>query len=398
MQIPFFLLNKFFGNPLAFRALAFITHTINIVLVFVLIFLLSKKKFESLLVSFLYATSTVGYIPFFWSATYAFIAGPTAFLASFVLFVIFCRKKRKVYLSFSFVSFFLGLLINEIVVVLPAILFFYIFIFKERRFVKYLLPYFLSGAIFFLVRFVLFRPPLSGLYHIEIGKHIFTNLEAYLLWSFNWPVEMKAQLINFYTFNPQFIADFSVYFRVFVSSLFISLFSFYILPLIFIICRKETYIKRIIVFGFVWFIIGLIPVIFFPSHSFPYYLVIPLVGLLFLSVSLFGKLLRVVSARFRWLSYLFISIVLVNWFFVAKTTVDFNSKIHWAPRRAKIAKRLIEKARKYYKYPFEDYCIYVGKTSENKWALNDQDAFRLIYGDDRIKTIYTDETERENVL
>ena len=83
MQIPFFLMRSLVGlNPFYYHGVIFLTHIGNMFLVFQLTKLLTKRLFASFLVSFLYTTSAVHYIPFYWFSTYSFVLGPTFFMLS----------------------------------------------------------------------------------------------------------------------------------------------------------------------------------------------------------------------------------------------------------------------------------------------------------------------------
>lgn len=429
MQIPFFLIKSLFGvSSVPFRILTFATHAVNTLLVFFLVRLLVRRNIAALLSSFFYATSAVHHIPFLWSATYAFALGPTAFFLSFILFLLFLDKRRKSYLIFSLMVFALGLLVNEIIVTLPVIIFMYLLIFETKtystqchserseesrmysripagsfvapllRMTSYLLLYIFIAVLLFLPRFIFFPPPSKGIYQLGIGRHILSNIKTYFFWSFNWSEILTEQMTRPFFFNAVLTNEYGFYITVSLVTFFILSFTFYLLSLILLKFRLGKKLLRVIVFGMSWFVIGLSPVFLFPHHKYPYYLPISLVGFLLVSVCLIDRMFRVIYRFNRTVTIFFLVIVFSSWVLATESSFGLNSKIHWASRRAKIAKRLIEKARKYYKYPFEDLRIYVGKTSENKWALNDQDAFRLIYGDDRIKTIYTEETEGENVL
>lgn len=389
MQFPFWILQSLFGiNPIPFHVLTFLVHCLNIVLVYILIRLLVKKNLIALLSAFYYSISTIHYIPFFWSSTFAFVAGPTAFFSSFILFLVYLRNKTKRFYIFSVLIFFLGLFINEIVSVLPLILFLYILLFNYRSKINSVLPYFILTVAFFTLRFIYFSPPTSGLYQIGLDKHVLNNLEGYILWSFNWPEEMKAQLINFYTINKQFIEDFTSYYYVFIFSLVLNIWLLLLFPLF----NVEKLVKKeflsLVFFSLFWFIIALAPVIFFPKHSFSYYLPIPIVGLLILCLSLFYTLYETVERKNRFLSSGAVMVLLVNWVLIAATTIEFNSKIHWANRRGKISRSLVSKTIKSYPKPITQRYIYVPFSSENKLALNDQDAFKVLYENEEIITVY----------
>ncbi len=389
MQIPYFLISSLFGlNSYAFHTIIFISHIINIILVFFLIRLLILRDDYALLSSFFYATSTIHYIPFFWFATYAFIIGPTFFFLAFILYVLYLKKNINRYFIYSLVIFFIGMFTNEMIFILPFILLVYSFI-SNCNYKKYisLFWFVIIDILIFGVRYILFPPPTSGMYELEIGRSMITNLKGYILWSFNWPEEMKAQLIRFFTFNPKFINDFYSYFWIFIISIVINLMVFYIIPIIILFLKKRFAIFKKVIFGIAWFILGLTSVLFFPKHSFSYYLPISFVGLLYIYVTLHTEVIKV-SSVFRRLNTFFIILLIVNWLIAGTATVKFNSQVHWAPRRAKLSRDLVSQALIRSTVKSSGMDIIIDPSSENIHALNNQDAFKVIFGLDT-NTIYT---------
>lgn len=396
MQLPFFIFRNLFGiHALPFHLLTLLTHFLNVLLVFKLIKLLSKNNVTALLVSLFYSTSATHYIPFYWFSTYAFVLGPTAFFAAFIAFILYEKKRQIVYWLVSCVIFLLGLFVNEMVLSLPMILFVYITsIKKELKNCKQLLPFFFISFGYIMFRFMIHPPPINDSYQIGFGKQLLINLEAYLLWSFNLPEEIKGQLIKFYIINPAFIRDFPWYYFIFILTLCINVFLFYIVPLVVLFFKVSHRIVSIVRLGILWFIIGLLPVIFFPKHSFSYYLPISLTGLLFMSVSLYMYTTEVLHNRFKSVMFLCIYILIFNWLAVSATTINFNDKIHWAPRRSRLSEILVADA--IGKFPKSTKVIYVNPSSENLLALNNQDAYKVMYDDDAIITRY--ESGGENKL
>lgn len=389
MQLPFFILRSLFGiNPLPFHAVVFITHAANIALVYFLIRLIRKDTFTALLAAFMYGISAVHYTTMFWPATYAFVLGPAFFFLSFIFYILSIKKKSQSIYLLSIGLFISGLLVNEITAVLLPILLFYQLYIKKLDF-KRLVPYFINVILMFILRFLIFSPPVSGSYEIGVSKELLLNLRAYFLWSFNWPEEIKAQFVSLFGLNPQFINDFKGYFWLFTVTFFISIIAYVVIPFIFMIVKKDRRLINLLLFGISWFLIGLLPVIFFTQHSFSYYLPISLVGLLFFLTVSFKSFIDFLYSKNKPSTLLLIIIVLINWAISSVVTVDFNSKIHWAPRRAKLSKMLVDKALKLYpvgnvgsKY------IFVRPSSEYKLALNNQDAFRVIYNNDDLITAY----------
>lgn len=393
MQLPFFILQNIFGvNALPFHILTMVTHGLNIFLVFFLIQLIRKDRLVALISAFLYATSAVHYIPMFWPATYAFVLGPALFFLSFIFFILSENKTGRKFYFFSIGAFILALFTNEMTAVLPVTLLFYQ-VFIRKIDIKKLTPFFILTFSFLSLRFFFFPPPIHGTYQLGLTKDVLINLRAYLLWSFNWPEEMKAQFVSFWIVNSQFVREFSWYFWSFLITLIISVLFLYVFPAVFVFINKRTEFINLFIFSTIWFIFGLSPVVFFSTHSFSYYLPISLAGLTLFAVSGFVYFIREIYKLNKALTVLLVFLFLFNWLYSSFVTVDFNSKIHWAPRRAMLSKTLIDNL-KNDSVPANADIAYIGDTSENKLALNDQDALRVIYNNDSFTTVYGKRVEK----
>lgn len=388
MQVPFYLLSSLFGmSAFPFHVVTFLTLTFSVVIVYFLVLEISGKKFIALLSSVLYATSAIHYTPFYWSSTYSFMLGPLIFFSSFWLFLR-CMKKEngRIYLV-SFLLFIMGIFTNEIVAVYPLIVFSYLlFQGKVKEKLQFMIPFFLFTALFLSSRFLLFPPPTQGVYRLSVGSYILGSIRAYFLWSFNWPEELKAQFISLFRLNPLFIQSFPREALLFVSTFLFALVISFVGPIAMQVIYIGQRIPRTVFFGGIWFLIGLLPVLFFPDHSYSYYLPISEVGLLLAISTLLYQLHRMSSLLF--LRHLALFIFLECWLIASFTTVAFNEKVHWAPRRASLSRYLVLKIQK--EYPLLPYggTIYLDPSSEFRLALNDQDALDVLYPDLHLKTIY----------
>ena len=308
MQIPYFILNNFFGlDSFIFHMTAYFTHSINIILVYLLVKKLLNKDDLSLLAAYLYGISSLHFIPFYWFATFSFVLGPTFFLLSFLGFIIFLENKKKYYYILSFLFYVLGLVTNEIVFILPLILFFYLLLIRqEKKFILRLIPFITLACLILFFRFKFYPPTITESYQWQINKEILTNLKGYLIWSLNWPEEMKAQLVNFYTFNSRFVREFYSFFIIFIITGFVNFIFLFLLP-IFTAVKKKDFAP--LLFGFCWFLTALLPVLFFTKHSFSYYLAIPILGLLFSSLKYFQEFFQNKS---RQVYLFFCYVILIN--------------------------------------------------------------------------------------
>lgn len=369
MQVPFFLISILFGtNPLPFHILVFLTHILNIFLVYKLSFEILRNKKLSAVTAFLYSTSAVHFIPFYWASTYPFVLGPTFFFLSFWLFSIFVRLNGRIFLLLSLVSYIFGLLVNEMVITLPVIVSVYLVLNKIFKKFIYIAPYFFIVMIFIIFRFIIFVPPTVGLYRMEIGNHLLSNLKAYFFWSFNWSEVMTEQMVRPFVFNELIMQNYG-----YVA--YLSIITFLIFTLFIIYGGYQLYKSesnktefKILLLGISWFVVGLSPVLLFPSHKFSYYLPISLCGLLIALVTLYNRFFR---------SPLFIGILLFSWVLISYVSINYNKQQHWAPRRSTISRNLTNSIVNY--APF-DKIIRLPDQSENRVALNGQDAVKYLLG------------------
>ncbi|MCL4338789.1 glycosyltransferase family 39 protein [Patescibacteria group bacterium] len=387
MQLPFYLMQTLFGiNPLPFHILTFLTHALNIILVYILVFLLLQNKKAALAASFLYAVSSVCFIPMYWSATYAFILCPTLFFASFLFFLFYITNKSLTDYVLSFIFFATGLLVNEIIVILPAILFLYLLFFKKAKQLLATLIYFVTGLLLFLLRFTLFSPPTSGNYHLGVGWNIVSNIKTYLFWSLNWSEILTEQMTRILFFNRLITANYPWY--AYVSDfLFIALLVLIVIGLLNFVRVKENVgnLGKYTAFPLLWFAIGLLPVLLFSGHKFAYYLPISLLGLIIFFVWLFSSC--------RWanktLQKVSLGIFILVWFLFSLVSVSLNDSVHWAPRRAKLSAELTQKAKQEtVKSSYKTLIFNIPDNSENRLALNGQDGFQVFFHNSKIKTDY----------
>ena len=385
MQFPFMLNTALFGlNPLPLHIFTFIIHILNVVLVYLLFMRLLKDNFSALLSSFLYAVSGIHYIPFFWSATFAFVLGPFFTLLTFIFFL-----DRKYLISLIF--FTLGLLTYEMITVFPLSLLMYGLLFRTKINFAKLLPFFILASFYLLFRLLYFPPPDIPDYKFSLGLQTLHNIKYYFLWSFNWPEEIKNQFISFFSLNREFVSGFKIYYLSFVVSLMINILLLFLFPAFFIFLRLIKLDYRAVTFSVFWVFSSILPVIFFPLHTFPYYLPFSFIALLYLLIPLFKKSVAAVSPKFKYAFFICTAILIVNWVTSAQQLVDFNSKVHWAPRRSILSQNFVKDAQKINIIPGKNPIFLIKADDENRFALNDQDALRVLFNNPQIVTIYTNE-------
>ncbi len=383
MQIPFFLMKSLFGvNPLPFRIATFAFHVLNSYLVFRFLYMFLKNKVLAEFGAGLYMVSAVHFILFYWAATFAFIIIPTFYLGSMIAYI---QKKSRL----GFVLFFAGLLTNELIITLPIMLFLYELLIVRKIKLLNLTPFFIFAAGYSLFRFNLTKFPTYGNYAYSIDPQLIgANLRNYLFASFNLPEEIANQFVTFWQLNPLFVREFGRF--LFPGTILLVMFMTLILyKLTRFFTFKDKAIKPESLFALTWFVVGLFPVLFYAHHFFPYYLPIPLVGiLLFFILEL--KIFFVTFYKNKFLQIGLLSCFFGIWYWSSTSTVNFNRMIHWAPRRALLSQELIKKTLPTLQATASGGKLFVQIPGggENLLVLGDQNAFKVLFEDDQVMTEY----------
>jgi hypothetical protein len=386
MQVPFYIAQSLFGiNPMPFRVATLSIHFINGIFVFLFLRHFLKLKWLSILGAFFYLTSATHFTIFFWAATFAFVLAPFFYFSSLLSFV-FGRKVVAWFLMF------IGLFANELLVTLPAILTVLLLLQKKTKQISSLIPYYLLSLGYLGLRLQTNQFSNDQSYAlVNSVSQLMRTLRNYYLWLFNWPETISDQFVKFFTLNPVFWAGFKTYVLAYLAITIIWFGLFLLLPLLLLAYRKQ--LKTVVplsVFAIVFTIITLSPVLIFSHHAFSYYLPVPLVGIILLSLLLFQKALAKSS---KTLKAGLLCLVITAWYFAAYQNIQLNLLVHWAPQRALKAQAIKTKITAAYPRLNDNASVFVGGGDEMKWALGDQNALWVLYHNTTIKTVYTNGTD-----
>ncbi len=292
--------------------------------------------------------------------------------------------------------FILGLLINELLITLPIILIVWEFLQSKKSKllvnIKRITVFGIPMVLYLLFRLTLAAPTKAVSYtYLNSIKQLLFNIRNYLFWSFNWPDEISNQFITFFKFNPVFLANFKKYVILFSMETFIILIFFALIPLFYLIIKKGQVreIGKIGLIGIIWFVITISPVLYYSQHAFPYYLPIPLVGLLITGLVLYQNWEKQIGEK--WSCAILISSLII-WYWSSWTNIRLNEFIHWAPRRSLISKTITKNMLQFYPTLPLNTTVFMPYADENKWALGDQNALKFLYSDD-IRTFYGNHPE-----
>lgn len=269
----------FDSNPLPFHLFALIIHISNALLVALILNFILKDKLVSYLSSLLYASAiSVHLDPLAWTVGAYDVFGVFFWLAGLLLYV-----KRHIFSAAIFYA--CGCLFKESIILLPLLLLTYSVLMESNLFnknsaltiIKKILPFIPVSIVIILIKLSgkpVISLPSSHPYVIDIfGPHIAENLSLY------------------FTFFAQSLipADYLYQQRTFCT---IAVVLFLLYGLMAFTHQDQTAKHKEFVFLTCWLVIGLLPVLFLPNHTYRYYASYSLpayIGLIFLTLKIIAE-------------------------------------------------------------------------------------------------------------
>lgn len=257
--------------------------------------LMKKLTKNNLLGIFIYCFNLV------WFTAFSYVS-----ISEVLIFNIFCLLTivnfiNKKYLA-SLITFILCLMTRETAVVIPLILVFFSF-YKTKNYLLnliYIIWFFALDLFYILARFTIYGlPEKADVYSLKIGKNVLESLAKYGQWSLNISgvlFEYKFLLVTLIIF---LIMNFGVTIKF----------------------LKEGKGFKIVLFGIIWWIVFLMPVLFFENHIDPWNLIPAIFGISIVILSIWDKFWNC-------------QIILTFLYFVLFITgLIFYSKNHWTKVR-----------------------------------------------------------------
>jgi len=386
MPIYFAVLNKLFGlNYVAFHIFAFFIFLLLLVLIYKLMKFLFDDLRISLILTFLYSVWPINYISLSWLAATQYIIAPIFMTASFLSFVKYARLKKTLYLTLCHAAFLASLMSHETALVLPLLYIVWTAIYLRKIPIAIVSPMLAISAIFMFIRFFVIPLPATGAYTIQINKAVFLNFIWYWLWSFNFPESFKSLV------DPGIMGQSILVLKQFW---WISL-SCFALIILFILMLRQGFKSdfKNYLFGFSWFTIMLLPVMFVPSHTFPMYLSFAGLGLLYMIGTSIKRVAHVLTLVF-----------IIFWTISAIANFQFTRATHWVENEQSISRNYMEFTKSTIKNPPTNSIFVFLPTYKNlqrnsdlelakdldtlKLSLSDQNAVQVIYQDTTLKSLY----------
>ena len=319
-QLYYFSLSGLFGlKPFYFHVVNFLIFSTNICLVFFLIKRLIGKVEAATLGTLIFAINATHISPLYSAAN---VQELLLVLFSLISVILFDRSS-----PFSILFFLLALMSKETAVMLPGILFLLALNRQQSsyRIIGRLLPFILILVFYLIGHFHYYGLAESSSYVMSVGKETLQILFWYLLWSLSVPMILSDFLLPGFKLSPFFFTVGGLNSRIF-------LFFFPLLLVIILIALLQK--RKVPFFGLWWFLIGISPMLPFPSHRLGTEQAFALVGIcLFLAQILYGRLAKIFLIIYLILSINSILLSMrTNWVVrsgeIAKKTTDYLKKNH----------------------------------------------------------------------
>ncbi len=387
MQTFFYITNSLFGlNPIPYHLITFSFHLINTGLIFYIIFKLFRSKLSASMGAFIYGTAAFHFMTLSWLSLSWNVFGAFFIISSTISYYNSFGSRKCFYQTAAFIFFILALLCTEFAVMVPLFLVAFAFFFLKKNLneivktSRLLISLMVLAVLSYLIlRFVLFPLPANGDYQLELSLKTFKNLVWYILWLFNLSEEFKYQFIfSKLSLTQTIIKDGTSFLVPTVVSFLLTISSFCFLIF------KSKINKATLFASVVIFIIFLAPVLFLSTHTYPYYLTLPSLGLVLIISKIVPNVLN------NKVGLLLLSIFAYSWFFSAFLSVSFNRQTHWVHKEQSLAEEAIKKISKViYSTPQPDSIITISTGNTMfKPALFDQEALQVLFNNSSIRTIY----------
>lgn len=351
-QLFFFVLQRFFGlQAIWWYMVVFIIFLLCLYLLFAVVQRLASEKLAAV-TTVLYATSHSNSTRLYFLSAFQEIA---LVLWTLVCVYGFMKRTQPLWRWVSLVGFWFALLSKETAVVIPGLLLLLLLWEYSRanwsgwsmlvqRTISELWPYAVSLAIYLFLRLGVFGLQVAGheSYAVSFSPSQLANtLLWYSVWAMGAPETLNNYVANFQILD-RWWSDFPHLGQPIVMLVLASVVSCFSLGVIVVTRSMQSWRSsskvplklqqdmQLLVFGVSWFLLTLLPVVFFPSHKFALELGLPLIGsALFLAV-LFrqSRMLGTVSC---------VCILALN-----VLSIELTANTHYSVLRSQTARRVYQ--------------------------------------------------------
>lgn len=277
-------------NPLGFHLFLFAVFAAGLYFIYRLGQRLFRDNTIAKLVTIIYALNISLFPLFYWVAISYFV-----FAAFFVFGSIYFFLTGIIPLALLF--FALGLLSNELVIVLPALLLLINWFLRKISWRK-LLPFVVVDTGYLLWRAVFVSLPEASDYKLDFSAKFLATVRWYLLRIFNLPEGVKI------AGGMEIYILFAIVVVILAAATIFAI-------------RKNNFPGRLLFFATMWFFVGALPFYFLPGHMSAYYLTIALFGPALFSAKLLSENKKLAI------------IFLIVYILLAFLGLNYLSQTHW---------------------------------------------------------------------
>lgn len=375
-QFYFGLMQNLFGlNPFPFHLISLLVHVLNTFLVYRLAKEFLNNSKVSLLAAFIYGVNQSLTISIGWASNFQELL-----VTTFILFGVICYKRKNDFVSI--ICFVLALFSKETAISFPFVIFFVTLFYGKRRELLRLAPYLIILAVYIYFHFIKYKFPETESYQLTINKQVVSTLKWYFWWALGLP-EMFLDYIG-----PRFTV-LPLLWKMFFKEA-VLIFSFFIvtnlLILVSFVVRVRDFSCKTLktpVFLLIFYLLFLLPVLFFPNNKFPYHQTTALAGLSVLLALLVGSSRKILMVTF------------VSAFFVLQfASVNLTLRTNPITTRSKLADDNLKPFLNQYPSLPSDAVIFVrndenypkineawgGTAKQVYYAISGANSFKVYYG------------------
>lgn len=392
-QFYFGIMQKIFGfNPMPFHVVSLLVHILNTFLVYKLAKEFVRNIKIAYLATFFYGFSQSLMVSIAWASNIQELVVTTLILMGIIFY------KRRFNWT-AVLCFILSLLSKETAITFPILIIVVTFFYEKKKDFIRLIPYFAILLIYLYFHFVKYRFVETESYTLLVNFQVLNTLRWYFWWALGLPEMFLDYIGPRFSVLPQL-------WKMFFKESIIIFFLFITLNLI-VAVSLLTKLKKISIsaiktplFFLLFYIIFLLPILFFPQNKYPYHQTTALAG-----IYIFLAILIERGGRF----IMFLSIVI----FALLNYCSFNLTFRTNPlvSRSRLVSINLEPFLKQYSTLPENAVIYVkndpnypkiteswgGTAKQVYYAVSGANSFKLYYGD-KIKVYFEDVDELPEIV
>ncbi len=226
----------------------------------------------------------------------------------------------------------------------------------------------------------------------------------YVVWAIGLPETFIDYLLPGLGLNPSLMRYWGNYYKIIFPTFFLSVFFVLIAILIVFLKKRSQIFNRVALFLFLWFIMGLLPVLLLPAHKSTHYLYPSLPAFWGLVAFFCYNAHHIIMDNSKKWAYVYILLLTASLILLSSASAILGKNTYWAAKRGKLAGKLIREVKMKYPTLPKGSIVYFtndpsypyvseswGSTSKQAmYALNNEDAMRLLYHDPEMRVFYED--------